>query len=112
MPKPDALADPTEIVVSNVKPNQVTELLYQVQERFRRLLKSLPVGVAIVQSSGTIEAVNVAMVRIFLYSEQELVGRHITDLMRKPPWSADSSLQEWYLENPGRTIELEGKSQD
>lgn len=95
------------------KLKQSEQLLYLAQIRFSGLLRSLPVGVAIVGSNGAIEVVNPAVAEILGYQDRGLlVGKDVAELVRKTPWDNNSNLQEWFSNNPGLTVELDGITAD
>jgi len=87
-----------------------SELLRIAQRRISRLLRSLPIGIAIIDLEGSVEAVNPAITSLFSYDERQLVGKNISTLLRKPPWPATQSLKDWYDKHRDETVQLEGWS--
>lgn len=90
--------------------NEARELLRLAQARFSSLIRSLPVGIAIVSGEGLIEAANPCALALLGYDETELVKHSLHMLLVKPPWSDD--LKSWFEANPNATVELEAKAKD
>ncbi|MGB9553067.1 MAG: PAS domain S-box protein, partial [bacterium] len=59
---------------------EVMESLKEEEERFRNLFTSIPDGVVIYDSQGTILEVNEALARSRGYTREELIGRNVEDL--------------------------------
>lgn len=59
---------------------EVMENLKEEEERFRNLFESIPDGVVIYDSQGTILEVNEALAKSRGYSREELVGKNVEDL--------------------------------
>lgn len=79
------------------------------QKRLSSLLRALPVGIAIVDRDGRVEAVNPSIVSLFQYDENELLGRDLDLLLRDVPWAeGKSSFRDWALVHGETTVELEG----
>jgi len=98
----------------NIESEHIKEQLRLAQRRFGSLLKSLPTSIAIVNSAGSIEAVNASFVTLFGYHERELVGQNIELIMHHPPWDKTSNIQDWSVKNGSHVVELQGltKSQE
>jgi len=58
-----------------------------------------------------IEAASPQLRALFSYDEGELVARDVSILLLNAPWK-DSSFEQWRLENPDKTIELQGCAKD
>lgn len=75
------------------------QALRESEARMRSIVDTIVDGVITIDESGTIQTVNAAVERIFGYSESELVGRNIADLMPEPYRSRHDA----YLANYQRT---------
>ncbi|MEW6137761.1 MAG: PAS domain S-box protein [Thermodesulfobacteriota bacterium] len=51
------------------------------EQRYRLLFESAPDGVSILDSEGFIVECNMSQAKLYGYSQEELLGKHITDLM-------------------------------
>ena len=78
--------------------------------RLRTILDSVVEGIVGVKENGEIESCNPAMVRIFGYSEFELVGSNVRGLIPEPHSSAHDGYLQGFLATtkPGDTFEREG----
>lgn len=92
-----------------------SELLRLAQKRMGSLLRSLPVGIVIVNSGGLIEATNPAMVSLFSCSESELVGQDAATLFKNSYWGPEQeckSIGEWCHKQDVQPIEIEAKTKE
>lgn len=94
--------------MSNEKPiHQTREQLFVERKRIANLIRSMPVGVAIVNALGLIEAVNPAVESMFGYAGRELGWKNIIILLKKAPWADAQELQQWQAANPDKNLQLE-----
>ncbi len=87
--------------------SEARQLLRLAQARFSSLIRSLPVGIAIVGADELIQAANPCTLNMLGYDETELVNRKLHTLLANPPWQSD--LKGWFERNPDATVELEAK---
>ncbi len=68
-----------------VERRQADEALRASEARFRRLIDTMPNGIREIDTRGTITFVNPAHAKIYGYSEEELTGRSMFELMAHDP---------------------------
>jgi PAS domain S-box-containing protein len=90
----------------------LAQLLRSAHERFRTLVHSLPVGIAITTGDGAIEAVNPELARMFGCAEHELVGVEIDGLIAGTPWNEVDSISQWCKENANKVVEAKAYTRD
>jgi PAS domain S-box-containing protein len=86
------------------------ELLKLAQKRLSSLLRSLPVGIAIITAEGTIEVTSRRMLSLLGYDDTELIGRNVTMLVANPPWGGMDGFSQWCLAHGEVEIELEARA--
>ena len=90
-------------------------LLRLYQKRISSLIRSLPLGIIIVRSDGTIETANATIVSLFQYSEAELTGRNVGFLLQNSPWLEDdggANFRSWCAQKQDVLVELEGRAKN
>lgn len=90
--------------------NNTDQLLRLAQKRLSSLLRSLPVGIAIITADGTIEVTSRRMLKLLGYNDVELVGQNITILVENPPWGNKSGFTQWCLAHCDAEVELEART--
>jgi diguanylate cyclase (GGDEF)-like protein/PAS domain S-box-containing protein len=76
------------------------------EERFRSLFETAPYARVIVDATGEIELVNSPTERLFGYTREELIGKHVEELMP----STAAALRPWYRELIDRAPSASAKS--
>ncbi|HWF10692.1 MAG TPA: ATP-binding protein [Bryobacteraceae bacterium] len=94
-----------------------TATLQKAEQQFRSLLEAAPDAMIICQASGHIALVNTCTERLFGYSREELLNRHIHTLV--PEWtfanpsaSPDENSLDGVIQQAGPPIELDGRRRD
>src|SRR6185312_15102586 len=94
-----------------------TETLQKAEQQFRSLLEAAPDAMIICQASGHVALVNTCTERLFGYSREELLNRHIHMLV--PEWTfvnpsatPDESSLDGVVQQAGPPIELDGVRHD
>ena len=85
----------------------VEESLRQAEERFRAIFQNVGVGINLVLPSGHYVATNPAFQRMLGYSEDELLGKHFSEVTYPPDIITDEFIDKQLEENPNHTAEFE-----
>ncbi len=99
-----------EVDLTNNEAQKAYALLRIAQKRFGELIRSLPSGIIVAAVTGRIEAVNPAVLTLFDYTGEEMLGMDLTKLFSEAPWKNSTNLDSWLLENPEQTNELFAKT--
>jgi PAS domain S-box-containing protein len=87
---------------------QAEDAVRASEARVRQIIDSMPVGLAVIDQRGLIEAVNPAMELMFGYSATELIGGHLMTLFSNPSeQSAETFLADVFEKSLGRVAERE-----
>jgi len=71
---------------------RVEEALRESEERFRSLFDNLSVGVAMIERDGRVSAVNKTVCHFLDYSQEELIGMPLSELIHPEDLDADRDL--------------------
>ena len=96
--------------------NQAERALRQSEQRFRGLLQSSPDPLVVVDSAGKIVLMNAQTQRQFGYSEVELIGKNVVDILPigflSPSTSQQAVSPDSQAVQAGATIEVLGQRKD
>lgn len=84
------------------KQSEMLDELKTSEERYRVLLHSASEGIVIVDAEGKIAVVNRRAVKLFKYSESELVGQTIDILVPQASRGNHKSMREAYMRDPSQ----------
>ncbi len=87
-----------KLVQSEEETRHINAELSNSETRLRAIFDSVDDGIVTINSTGVIESFNPAMVRIFGYQPEEVIGRNISMLMQEPARSAHDDYIGRYLD--------------